>query len=98
MKIQNISQLSVFTLLLLFTACQDSDTSIETEFKDAKSEMEKEFTQEMSENGNQEISIDDIENDLGKMDAELESIMQEMENEMDVDTTYSDSETIDTIE
>ncbi len=72
------------------SACHNTEPDVKKEFNDAKTTMEKEFTEEMNQKGNSEISIDDIQKDLNKKDTELENMMQEMENEMDSDTTATE--------
>jgi len=93
-----LSRIILFSSFLFLLSCQNSEpTTAEKDFKDAKDKLEEEFTKEMTEQGNHEISIDDIENDLNKMDQELENIMLEMENEMDTDSNDVESEITDTI-
>jgi len=82
MKILNkqIILISILSLSFSFTACQN-----------ARPDVEEEFTEEMNQKGNSEISIDDIQKDLNKKDAELENMMQEMEDEMNSDTISSEN-------
>ena len=88
----------VIISFLFMIACQNSNSLVKKDFEDDKKQLNKEFAKEISKNGNDEISIDDIENDLSKMDNELEEVMQEMENEMENDTTYSNHLNTDSLE
>ena len=73
--------LSFFVSLL---SCNNSsDTKIKEDFKDSKAAIEKEFSDEMSKKGNEEISIDQLEKDLNQKDKNLENLMSEMEEEME---------------
>ena len=90
MKLSNqpIVFIGLIGLSFFFAACQNPKPDVNKEFSDAKTTMETEFTEQMSQKGNSEISIDDIQKDLNKKDAELENLMQEMEDEMDADTSF----------
>ena len=83
MQIRNGFKGFLVLLLLFIFGCQN--TEVPQEKDNSKEELEVEYTAEMSKNGNEEISIDDIEKDMKQNDEKLENIMQEMEEEMEVD-------------
>jgi signal recognition particle GTPase len=79
-----VKYIVLLSLLGFLLSCNNSsDTKIKDDFKKSKAEIEKEFSNEMSKKGNEEISIDQLEKDLIEKDQNLESLMQEMEDEME---------------
>lgn len=85
--------------IVLFAACGNtSEENTEKHFEDSKAQMEQEFSQEMKENGNHEISVDELEKDLNSKDEELEEMMQDMENEMEGNNENDEPERLDSLE
>ena len=83
-------------IILLFSACENaSEGNTEKQFEDSKYQMEQEFSQEMKKQGNREISVDELEKDLNSKDADLEEIMQDMEDEMEGNDKFTKSDSLE---
>ena len=83
MQAKTISRNLSLLILLFILGCQNPETPKEEE--NNKEDLGAEYTAEMNEKGNKEISIDDLEKNMEQNDENLEDIMQEMESEMEVD-------------
>jgi len=96
--IRSAGSFSVIILVIAFTSCGNtSEENIEKHYDDTKHRVEQEFVQEMEGKGNQEISIDELEDDLNHKDAELEKMMQDMEDEMDSDVEGNEPKNLDSL-
>jgi len=96
--IRSAGSFSVIILVIAFSSCSNtSEENIEKHYDDTKHRVEQEFVQEMEGKGNQEISIDELEDDLNHKDAELEKMMQDMEDEMDSDVEGNEPKNLDSL-